>query len=963
MAKIAWRKHMVSFLAAACTCISGFGVSAENASVTPEAQGTNVGSSLDTGYQAYLQQHGGAGFNGHTVVLDAESASGSEGTVLEENVEGRRGKSLLTQADGYAEWTVEIPEDGLYAMQLEYCPLEGIGGVIQRSVKIDGELPFDEAEPVEFSRVFRDEEPLVHLDGKNDVRPAQVEVVRWMKADVRDAQGYFDERLLFYLSKGPHQIRLESLAEPMAIGGVTLVSESGAAESYETVRKGWESQGAQEVQGVLTDGILVLQAEEAYEKSDQTLYPVVDQSSPLNQPYDYIKQKLNSIGGTKWQNPGQWISWQVEVPESGFYEIGYRFRQNYVRDITPTRTLYIDGELPFQEADELTFPYNYNWTVQTAGGETPYLFYLEEGPHTITLEVDLGEVADSLMLAMESLRALNEANWELLTIIGNEPDLYRDYNFDEYCPGVLQVFQEQAKQLEEIANQWIEMTGKQDSNVAQIQLLVYQLNEMWEDPDTIAGLYLSFKDNVSNFANLIMNASQQPVALDYLFLAEPGAELPRANASFFFSVKYGFLKFLATFFNDYNTLSDPSEAQPDAQPVRVWIGNGLSGGRDQAIELNTLASQDFTSKTGIPVRLEIVPPANILTATVAGEGPDVALQVSGSDPVNYAMRGAVVDLSQLEGFDELRGRFCEQAFVPYTFLGGIYALPETFSFPMMFYRKDILERLGLRIEDIQTWGDLIAILPILQRQNMNISMPANYNSYYMFLLQMGGEVYRNGGKASNLDSKVALDAFSYWMDFYTNYNLPISYNFVTRFRTGEIPIGIEDYTQYNTLKLAAPEIEGQWEMTAIPGIENEDGTINNVAALSGAGCILLSAGTNQENAWKFMQWYTSGDVQYTFGNQLESVMGVGARYNTANLEAFERLPWQISQRRALLEQIDHLAGIPEVPGGYMTTRNIGFAMNTTYNTSADARKTLLSYVDQINQEIQLKREEFGLDTQ
>ena len=90
-------------------------------------------------------------------------------------------------------------------------------------------------------------------------------------------------------------------------------------------------------------------------------------------------------------------------------------------------------------------------------------------------------------------------------------------------------------------------------------------------------------------------------------------------------------------------------------------------------------------------------------------------------------------------------------------------------------------------------------------------------------------------------------------------------------------------------------------------------------------------------------------------------MGVGARYNTANLKSFERLPWQPWEKRALSAQMKTLTGLEQVPGGYMSGRSVTFAMNATYNDDLDARKTLLTYVNQINQEIEVKREEFGLD--
>ena len=89
-------------------------------------------------------------------------------------------------------------------------------------------------------------------------------------------------------------------------------------------------------------------------------------------------------------------------------------------------------------------------------------------------------------------------------------------------------------------------------------------------------------------------------------------------------------------------------------------------------------------------------------------------------------------------------------------------------------------------------------------------------------------------------------------------------------------------------------------------------------------------------------------------------MGVGARYNSANMEALQQLPWQAQDKQVLTKQMSSVKGIPEVPGGYLTLRNVGFAISSVYNTNASSRDTLLNYVDQINQELTLKRKEFGV---
>ena len=90
-------------------------------------------------------------------------------------------------------------------------------------------------------------------------------------------------------------------------------------------------------------------------------------------------------------------------------------------------------------------------------------------------------------------------------------------------------------------------------------------------------------------------------------------------------------------------------------------------------------------------------------------------------------------------------------------------------------------------------------------------------------------------------------------------------------------------------------------------------------------------------------------------------MGAAARYNTANVEAASSLPWTVQNRQILMNQWESAQGVPEVPGGYYTSRYVDFAMRQVVNKNASQRDTLLGYVDTINEEIALKRSEFHLD--
>jgi len=916
---------------------------------------THVQASRKTTYQDYSSQIKDYDFNNEEIVLKGtdftKARNGYKSTV--DNKE-----AVFTSEDDYVEWKVNIKSKGFYYMEVLYYPLEGTGSAIERNIYIDGEIPFDKAYAVELSRFYRDNGPITQSKSGMDIRPDQVEVKKWSTARITDKLTSQGEVVYFNLSEGEHTIALESLKEPMAIAEIRLISRNfeDTIKSYNEVVAGQEQLGATSIRGVLTDGIAMYQGEAADEKSDLTLYAGSDITSPATIPYDNVIRKLNVIGGEQWNTPGQWISWTVEVPESGFYHIGLRSRQNYNRDLYSNRTLYIDDEIPFKEVQNVKFLYSDSWKVGLLGGKDPYNFYLEKGTHEIKLKVTLGNMSGLLTQADEVLKNLNKANLELLALMGSSPDTERDYQFEELIPDTLKSLKEQSEIIDVLVSELIAESGQNDEKTAELNQLASLLKKMTKNPDKISSLYSQFQTSIGSFGSWIASCREMPLQIDYIFLAEEGAKLPRAESGFFENLFAGVQRFIASFFVDYTKLSD--EVASDA--ITVWIGNGLTGGRDQAIALNKLISDEFTSKTGIPVNLQLVPANTVLSATLAGKGPDVVLQVGAGDPVNYAMRNAVYDLSSFEDFDKISERFFKSSFTSYEYQGGTYALPETFSFPMLFYREDILEDLGIDINSIKTWDDILEILPVIQQKNMKFGLSANASTFDMFLYQMGGQLYTDDLKETELDSDISVAAFKFWMEFYNNYGLPKEFDFKNRFRTGEMPIGIADYTMYNLLSVAAPEIAGLWQMKELPGIEQKDGTISNIAPSGGSGAIIMQASKYKNQSWEFLKWWTSENTQYSFGKELEAVMGVGARYNTANIDALQKLPWSASDRKELLAQAENTQGTPEVPGGYYTNRNLEFAMWTVLNDKSDPREVLLSYTDEINGELKAKRIEFGL---
>ena len=74
---------------------------------------------------------------------------------------------------------------------------------------------------------------------------------------------------------------------------------------------------------------------------------------------------------------------------------------------------------------------------------------------------------------------------------------------------------------------------------------------------------------------------------------------------------------------------------------------------------------------------------------------------------------------------------------------------------MMFYRKDVLDQLGLKVPD--TWDDFYKMIPVITRNNMNVGF--NQDMFATFLFQRGGTYYNKSLTRTEFDTPEAQQAF------------------------------------------------------------------------------------------------------------------------------------------------------------------------------------------------------------
>lgn len=874
--------------------------------------------------------------------------------------DGRTG--VLLEGEAECTFRIDVPEDGLYRIRLEYRSLGTGVREFELGVDLDGAVPFREAGRMRLRKVFADQ---VQAGGRfatdrngNELTPRQEEVLRWLSEDLRDPEGFEADPFLFAFPAGRHAIRLSFASAGLVLAGLSLVNEP-EPPAYADYLAAARTEGAEAIRGDRS-GVLRVEGELPAWKTDSMLHPTSDRGNPAASPADPSHVVLNTVGRNAWWRNGQAIAWEVRVPKTGLYRLDLRVRQDLLRGLSVGRTLRIDGEIPFAEAKAIPFDFDGDWQLRSPGGSDPYLFYLEAGTRVISLEAVL--LHPGLSRDMErTVQDMNALYRRILMVTGVSPDLYRDYQLEIAVPGLLDDLSAILGRLRSLRETMRAEGFRTGSEAVVVDRLEVRLSAFLEKPQTIPEGLSSLKDGVSTLSALALRLKEQHLELDFLEIAP--ADAPRApdSVGFFQRILFGIRSYLASYTNQYGRFDN---AFSEEEAVDVWI----SAGRDQAQVIKWLVDDYFIPESGIPVNINLVqgaspggqPSQALISATITGRGPDVAIFAQPVEIMNLAVRGTLRDLSAFPGFDDLRSRHQSHSFVPYTYMDRVYALPVAEDFQMMFYRTDIFAELGLEPPD--TWDDFYRLVPILQKKNLQAGLSGvDDNGFKIFLFQRGGNYYQDGWARSGFSDPEAIRAFKEWTELYTKYTLPVEFDFYSRFRTGELALGIVPYTVYNQLTVAAPEIRGLWSMRPVPGTRLPDGSVSRSVAGFGSGIILFDKAANPEGAFEFMTWFTSEETAYRYATQIEMLMGPAGRFPTANVAAMQRLPWGNREREMLLAQWDQVDFVELTPVTYYMTRNVMNAFRRVVYRGANVRETLNYYDREIQMEIDRKRRQFGLE--
>lgn len=878
-------------------------------------------------------------YTGDTIQVDLNTASN-------ETVEG----VIKLDYKDSAKISINVPNAGHYNILVDYLIPNDKVLPTAIEVKVNGEFAYNELRSVTFNNLWKRSNETILDRYKNEIVPDILQVEGLQTTAILDGSGREKEALLIPLNAGENTIELYSIEGSIELHSLSLVAP-------ESITLAKDSVGT--IEG---SEVILIEAETPSLQNSPSTRPGSWFNLDLT-PYDNKLKKLNYIDGLSFKDARQFVEYEFEVETAGEYYLGLGYLQDAKVDFSVFVDISIDGEIISESFENYALPYTSNFQDTILKNQEGNLkVKLDKGTHNLRFQISIDPLQEILHEVEAITSEVQQLSITIKNLVGNVVDKNRNFEIIEYIPDVEDQLQGWSERLDELYSkaQEIQGTNKEIGAFAQLQIASKQLksigskrreihirvNELSTGTNSVTAYLGTFLEGMNN----------NGLSIDKFFFIQDSKDTPK-KAGFIKKTIDGTVRFFGSFGKQNYTANDKN-----SDNLQVWVNRP----RQYVEILQNIIDKDFTPKTGIKVDLSIMPdPNKLILANASGNAPDVALGVNYALPFDLAIRNAILDLTQFEDFNEVASQFPEQLHVPAMIENGVYAMPETMNFYVMFYRKDILDDIG--IEPFDTMEEVVTTLPILHQQGLNFFYPtAGMAAMKIFagtmpiVYQNGGNFYSDTITRTNLNSKETIDGFKKLTDLFTIYNMPYDVpSFYQQFRDGSLPVGIADYGAYNLLTNAAPEIANLWDIAPMPGYVDENGEVQRHSSGGAESSIIFSDTDKKDASWEFMKWWSSSDVQTEFGTTLQTSFGKEYMWNTANTEAFTNLPWKAQHKETIIEQSEWIVEVPRVLGTYMLERELSNAYNAVVLEGQDLRRAIDLATKRINRETNRKLEEFG----
>lgn len=254
--------------------------------------------------------------------------------------------------------------------------------------------------------------------------------------------------------------------------------------------------------------------------------------------------------------------------------------------------------------------------------------------------------------------------------------------------------------------------------------------------------------------------------------------------------------------------------------------------------------------------------SKVLTATAAGTGlPDV-IMVEYTYAPQFMEYGSFQPINKWVSAETYKTLFPEASLKWCSLDGEIYGTPQDSGAIIMVYRKDILDKYGLKAPT--TWDEFMQEAEKLHGQNLKIpfsSVPQNWVIWPLGMVwQAGGKMfdYADGKWYVDFTNPTAEKVFKHWGKLTDEGMVPIemwwSSDWYNSLGAGQLATVLSGAWFPEWLRYNCPDSEGLWRV-ALPPQWDPENPYNG--AIGGSGFYVSSQSNNPEVAALFVLWLNS----------------------------------------------------------------------------------------------------------
>lgn len=497
------------------------------------AQGTMTESysneRLDNGYTKVSAGYTFATYTGEPILYKMSNVYKSGDASLT-NVDGYEGDgdALSIPAKGTVELEIDVPQSAVYYMSFDYIGNSASILPVEAGIMVNDVYPFYEMRQQKLESQWTAKADKVYDSYGNEVVSMPDKVYDWQNKYVQDSTYRYTQPLGIELEQGKNTISITLNEGTLLLGNLFLTAKPQVPEYA----------GSQAAAG---SGLIEIQAEDFLYRNDSAIHATCEFDPDLF-PYQAGNRVMNTVDATSFGKGGQEVTYSFNAEQAGNYYIAFHYSQGDKADFPVFMNVKIDGKLPNTAFQNHAFAYEKKYEMYTMvdGDGNKISVPLEAGAHTISMQISMEPIRESLETIEKIMGQVNDLSLEVTKVAGTNRDKYRDFSLEAYIPGIGDTMRGWADALNQVMENARVYNPKKNkiAAYASVKIAENQLRSLAKKPDEliyrIDELATSTSSVNQHLANLIDSLNGNDFALDsiYLYQEEAAKQLPK-NKKYF----------------------------------------------------------------------------------------------------------------------------------------------------------------------------------------------------------------------------------------------------------------------------------------------------------------------------------------------------------------------------------------------------------------------------------------------